>query len=269
MVAAYYPLIPYTNSGVVGYSTNSSGDSTPHYPVQYNVLIGQMDYDLAARGGPPNVLTDAHTLSPNQCADCHVPSYTIGGQNVTGHTFLCDYNSPNCQSCHAGMTTNALAAMTLNFKYSVSNSMLRVVSLMRQWSTNVAPAILATNYGPLAWEYPSINSYFSSKSTNIVGGVTKVFASGPQSSYKTSATALFPSGTNDNLQLKYVPQDIRQIRFALNVLYEDQSYGVHNPTYASNPLAWAENDLVTDSLSRPAGQPRSRPAFVGRRRNAG
>jgi len=40
-VGAYYPLIPYTNNGVVYYSTNSSGDKTPHYPVQYNVLIGQ------------------------------------------------------------------------------------------------------------------------------------------------------------------------------------------------------------------------------------
>jgi len=253
-VGAYYPLIPYTNNGVVYYSTNSSGDKTPHYPVQYNVLIGQLDYDLAARGGPANVLTDAHTLSPNQCADCHVPSYTAGGANVTGHTFVSDYNSPTCLACHAPLTTNSLAALTLSYKMSVSNSMNRVVSLLRQWGTNVAPAILATNYGPLAWEFPSINSYFSTKSTNIVGGVSKIFATGPQSSYKASTTALVPSGTNDNLQLKYVPQDIRMIRFALNVLYEDQSYGVHNPTYTSNLLAWAENDVVTDfnNVSWPA-----------------
>jgi len=248
-VGAYYTLIPYTNNGVVYYSTNSKGDSTPHYPVQYNVLVGQMDYDLAARGGPPNVLTDAHTLSPNQCADCHVPSYTLGGNNVTGHSFANDYNSPTCLACHAPLTTNQLAAMTLNFKYSVSNSMNRVVTLLRQWGTNVAPAILATNFGPLAWEFPSVNSYFSPKSTNVVGGVTKVFASGPPSAFKQSATALVPSGTNDNMQLNYVPQDIRQIRFALNVLYEDQSYGVHNPTYVTNTLAWAENDLVNDFIT--------------------
>jgi PKD repeat protein len=209
-----------------------------------------LDYDLAARGGPANVLTDAHTLSPNQCADCHVPSYTSGGANVTGHKFICDYNSPGClaSACHANYTNNAagFAAHTLSYKMSVSNSMSRVVSLLRQWGTNVAPAILATNYGPLAWEFPSINSYFSTKSTNIVGGVSKIFTTGPQSSFKASATALVPSGTNDNLQLNYVPQDIRMIRFALNVLYEDQSYGVHNPTYTSNLLAWAENDVLTD-----------------------
>jgi predicted CXXCH cytochrome family protein len=247
-VGAYYPLIPYTNNGTVYYSSNSSGDKTPHYPVQYNVLIGQLDYDLAARGGPANVLTDAHTLSPNQCADCHVPSYTVGSQPVTGHKFVCDYNSPTCLACHAPLTTNSLAAMTLNFKVSVSNSMSRVVTLLRQWGTNVAPAILATNYGPLAWEFPSVNSYFSPKSTNIVGGVTKVFSTGPSSAYKATLGA-YPSGTNDNLQLNYVPQDIRQIRFALNVLYEDQSYGVHNPTYTSNLLTWAENDLVNDFIT--------------------
>ena len=66
----------------------------PHYPVQYNVLIGQLNDDLAARGGPANVLTDPHTLAPNQCADCHVPNYAVNaGTNVTGHSFVSDYNS--------------------------------------------------------------------------------------------------------------------------------------------------------------------------------
>ncbi|MEI6078428.1 MAG: PKD domain-containing protein [Verrucomicrobiota bacterium] len=247
-LGAYYPLIPYTNNGTVYYTTNSSGDSKPHYAVQYNVLIGQLDYDLAARGGPPNVLTDAHTLAPNQCADCHVPSYAVNaGTNVTGHSFVCDYNSPACQSCHASYTNNpaGLAAHTLIYKMSVSNSMSRVVSLLRQWGTNVAPAILATNYGPLAWEYPSINTYFSAKTTNVLGGVSKIISAGPPSAWNKSGQ---PSGTNDNVQLKYVPQDIRQIRFALNVLYEDQSYGVHNPTYTSNLLAWAENDVITNQF---------------------
>jgi len=248
-VGSYYPLTPYaTNGGVVSYTTNSS-ESKPHYPVQYNVLIGQADFDLAARGGPPNVLTDAHTLSPNQCADCHVPApYKNGSTNVTGHTFLCDYNSPGClaSACHANYTNNAakFAADTLTYKMGVSNSMNGVVSLLRQWGTNVAPAILATNFGPLAWEYPSINSYFSVKSTNFVAGANRIFSAGPYQ--KWNGAGVQPSGTNDNLQLNYVPQDIRMIRFCLNVLYEDQSYGVHNPTYTSNLLSWAVNDLVAD-----------------------
>ena len=237
---AYYPLIAFTN-GTVQFSTNSAGDSTPHYPVQYNVLIGQLDYDLAARGGPTNVLTDAHTQSPNQCADCHVPTYVAAGTTnvVTGHKFVCDYNSPTCLQCHAPMTSNTLAADTLNFKTSVSNSMLRVVSLLQQWGTKVAPPILATNYGPLSWEFPSIG-----KLSAAVGQ----FKTGPPSAYKPALGSV-PSGTNDNLQLKYVPQDIRMIRFSLYVLYYDQSYGVHNPTYTSNLLGWAENDLITNEFA--------------------
>src|SRR5208283_3514516 len=143
-----------------------------HYPVQYNVVIGQLNDDLAARGGPPNVLNDAHTLSPNQCADCHVPNYAVNaGTNVTGHSFVCDYNSPTCLGCH-NTTSNLLAAMTLNYKISVSNSMVRVVSLLKQWGTDAAPAILRTNYGTCAWEYPSPLAYFGAKSTNIVVGVS-------------------------------------------------------------------------------------------------
>ena len=250
-VGAYYPLIPYTNNGTRYTSTNSSNDKSMHYPVQYNVLIGQLDYDLAARGGPPNVLTDAHTRSPNQCADCHVPSYPVNpgtpGTNVTGHKFVCDYNGLACQSCH-NMNSNQLAADTLNFKVSVSNSMVRVVSLLRQWGTNVAPGILATNYGPLSWEYPSISSYFSTKATNVVNGATKIFSVGPPTAYSSSVGVGYPSGTNDNVQLNYVPQDIRMIRFSLYALYWDQSYGVHNPTYTSNLLAWAENDVITNQF---------------------
>ena len=241
-VGAYYPVIPYTNNNTVYYSTNSSGDKTPHFPVQYNVLIGQLDYDLAARGGPSNVLTDAHTLSPNQCADCHVPSYTAGSTIVTGHSFVNDYNSPACLACH-NMNSNALWLDTITFKLNVSNSMQRVVSLLQQWGTNVAPPILATNYGPLAWEFPSINTAFSKKQTNVIGGVTYKFTAGPPAAY-SSTVGSAPAGTNDNLQLSTVPQDIRMVRFALNVLYEDQSYGVHNPTYTSNLLADAESRVL-------------------------
>ncbi len=241
-VAAYYPLIAYTN-GTVQYSTNSSGDGAPHYPVQYNVLIGQLDYDFAARGGPTNVLTDPHTLAPNQCIDCHVPSYAVNaGTNVTGHRFISD-NNGCLASCHSSLTATQLVTKTLNSKMAVSNSMDRVVSLLKQWGMTVAPAILRTNYGTCAWEFPSPLTYFGAKSTNVVGGVTNKFLVGPPKAYSYSLGA-FPSGTNDNLQLSTVPQDIRMARFSLYVIYEDQSYGIHNPTYVKSLLADAENRVM-------------------------
>jgi hypothetical protein len=249
-VGVYYPLIAYTNGGTVYYSSNSSGESAPHYPVQYNMLVGQLDYDLAARGGPANVLNDPHTLAPNQCIDCHVPNYAVNaGTNVTGHTFVSD-NNGCLASCHASLgSTAALATKTLNSKMTCSNSIDRVVSLLKQWGMTVAPAILRTNYGTCAWELPSPLAYFGAKSTNIVGSVTNKYLVGPPS--KWNGLGGQPSGTNDNVQLNYVPQDIRMARFSLYMIYEDQSYGVHNPTYVKSLLADAEarvmNQFVTSN----------------------
>ena len=63
---------------------------------------------------------------------------------------------------------------------------------------------------------------------------------GPPSAFKPALGSI-PSGTNDNLQLAAVPQDIRVARWSLYMLYYDQSLGVHNPTYAKSLLADAEN----------------------------
>ncbi len=229
------PLIAYTN-GTVQYTTNSSGFSVPHYPVQYNILIGQADFDYASNGVPNK--THAHTSAPDQCATCHVPKYATGAHsNNTGHSFVMDFYG--CQSsCHSSYSSAALAAKVLNQKTTQSNSMVRVVSLLNQWATNVAPDILRTNYGPLAWEFPSIGA-LSKKVTN--NGV--IYSVGPPSAYKPSLGTV-PSGTNDNLQLSTVPQDIRMARFSLYVVYEDQSLGVHNPSYVSALLADAETRVA-------------------------
>jgi len=227
----YYPLIAYTN-GTPQNSTNSAGDSSPHYPMQYNVLIGQLDYDYATNAGVASK-THAHTTAPDQCVTCHVPSYSVNAStNVTGHTFVRD-NYGCMASCHSSYSSAALDAKVLNLKVTTSNSMARVVSLLNQWGTNVAPAILRTNYGPLSWEYPSIG-----KLSAAVGQ----FKVGPPSAWNKSGSQ--PSGTNDNLQLQYVPQDIRIARFSLYAIYEDQSLGVHNPTYVSSLLADAETRVL-------------------------
>jgi hypothetical protein len=271
--------------------------------VQYNVLIGQLNDDLAARGGPANVITDPHTLAPNQCVDCHVPAkYSIGGTNVAGHKFVSDNNGCLVQ-CHSALgSTAALATKTLNSKITCSNSIDRVVSLLKQWGMTVAPDILRTNYGTCAWEYPSPLAYFGAKTTNFVvtstntasnttnyvvgstfitgwgitnmvigvkstyvsnsityasvatnmilgwtNGIALNFLTGPPT--KWNGLGGQPSGTNDNLQLAYVPQNIRIARFSLYWIYEDQSYGVHNPTYVKSLLADAENRVANQFVA--------------------
>jgi PKD repeat protein len=143
------------------------------------------------------------------------------------------------------LTPVQLATKTLNSKVAVSNSVDRVVSLLKQWgtATNVAPNILRTNYATCAWEYPSPLAYFGAKSTNAAG---KVFSVGPPKAWNGVGT---PSGTNDNVQLNYVPQDIRIARFSLYWIYEDQSYGVHNPTYVKSLLADAEARVLNQFIN--------------------
>jgi PKD domain/Cytochrome c554 and c-prime len=236
-VGAYYPLVAYTNNGTVYYTTNASGFSSPHYNPQYNILIGQLDYDYASVAGVPNVLNDPHELSPNQCADCHVPKYSTGAHSTTtGHSFVSD-NNGCLASCHSAYSNNVsgFLAKINNTKTTVTNGITRVVSLLNQWgtATNVAPNILRTNYGQLAWEYPTPGS---------LGTKSGVYQSGPPA--KWNGYNNYPTGTNDNLQLSTVPQDIRIARHSIYMIWRDQSLGVHNPTYVKALLVDAETRVA-------------------------
>ena len=106
---------------------------------------------------------------------------------------------------------------------------------MNQWGTNVAVDILRTNYAQLAWEYNSVGS---------LGTKAGKYQSGPPSAYSSSVGVGYPYGTNDNLQLSTVPQDIWIARFSLYMIWRDQSLGVHNPTYVKSLLADAENRVA-------------------------
>jgi len=244
-VGVYYPLIAYTNGGVTYYTTNASGFSQPHYAEQYTVLIGQLDYDYQTAAGVPNVYNDPHELSPNQCVDCHVPTKyaTAAHGNGTGHTFASD-NSGCLTSCHSSYNNNLTGFLIKinNTKTFVTNGIARVVSLLNQWGTNTytTPAILRTNYGWMSWEFPGVPR------SETLGTVVAPFKAGPPAAYSPAAdrTGTGPAGTNDNLQLNYIPQDIRIARFSLYSIYKDQSLGIHNPTYVKALLADAENRVA-------------------------
>jgi PKD repeat protein len=223
-VAVTTALIPYaTNAGVVSYSTNSSGyGRVQHYSPQYNILIGNVDYDYAAAGVPNK--THPHSSAPDQCVTCHVPSYKVNGTNVTGHTFALDYYG--CQtSCHSSYSSDALTAKINNLQYIESNNMVRVVSMLNQWALNKTAGTPLANYAQMAWEFTTPGMLSSPDATHKVG---------PPSAY-SSKFGPAPSGTNDNLQLQ-IPQDIRMARFDLYMAYNDQSMGVHNPTYVQSLL---------------------------------
>jgi PKD repeat protein len=212
-------LIPYTNGGTVYYTTNSSGYSrSPHYSGQYNILTGQVDYDYASVAVP--MKTHPHSSAPDQCATCHVPSYALNaGTNVTGHTFALDYNG--ClTSCHSTYTADGLTAKINNLQGIESNNMVRVTSMLNQWALTKTAGTQLTNYAQMAWEYTS---------PGPLGTTDAKHKSGPPAAYSSKFGAV-PAGTNDNLQLQ-IPLDIRLARYDLYMAYNDQSMGVHNPSY--------------------------------------
>jgi PKD repeat protein len=237
--------VTYTSGGKLNYATNSDGSPAinssgysrePHYSVQYNTLIGILDYDYFntnALGVATNRMHAHGSSTPKQCTTCHVPSYTSNGTNVTGHTFALNYY--NCQqTCHSALTSDALTAKIEDRQSITTNAITRIVSLLNQWATNVAPAILRTNYGTLAWEFTTFGALSVSNS---------LAAAGPPSAFAWKTNATLPSGTNDNLQL-VIPEDIRRARFNIYMVSHDGSLGVHNPSYVPLLLSDAENRVI-------------------------
>lgn len=246
------PLIAYkvvVSPGVTNtlYTTNSSGyGRPPHHSPQYNILVGKPDtnFYLAA-----TIHSHGSTGNANQCATCHVPIYDVNSSTkVTGHTYEVDF--ANCVQCHSGLSDEAYFEKIEDLQYQESNSIARVVSLLNQWSTNVAPGILRTNYGTLAWEYTTPGALGTPSIGSALVGPPAAF-----DSKKGSA----PAGTNDNLQL-VIPESIRKARFNLYMVLHDGSYGVHNPTFTKTMLTNAEA-LVVGELNSSASYSASFSVF--------
>jgi PKD repeat protein len=232
-VSVVTSLIAYTNGGVTMFTTNSSGyGRIIHYSPQYNILVGKGDYDYT--NFVPTA-THAHTSAEDQCTSCHVPSYAVNANtNYTGHTFNMDVNGCWNAGCHTSYTADALTNKIRNLQFIESNNMVRVASMLNQWALTKATGPL-TNYAQMAWEY-TIPGMLSSPDASHTGG--------PPSAY-SSRLGPVPSGTNDNLQLQ-IPQDIRLARYDLYLAYNDQSIGVHNPSYVQV--------LLDDAARRVSGQ---------------
>ncbi|MEI8290400.1 MAG: PKD domain-containing protein [Verrucomicrobiota bacterium] len=242
-VSNYFPVVTYVDpvTKLVNVATNADGSVCTnasgygrviHHSLQYNILIGQADKNYTVA---PSVQIHSHGGSgnPNQCATCHAPSYAVSATtNVTGHTFELAINKdPVCMGCHPGLTDAAFEAKIEDLQYQETNNITRVVGLLNQWATTLAPAILRTNYGALAWEYttPGVLG-------NPSGIATLV---GPPAAFVWKTNQMLPVLTNDNLQM-LIPASIRKARFNLYSVLHDGSLGVHNPTYTKTLLTNAE-----------------------------
>jgi PKD repeat protein len=161
---------------------------------------------------------------------------------VTGHTYEVDFQ--NCVQCHSGLTDEAFFGKIEDLQYQESNSIARVVSLLNQWATTpgLAPDILRTNYGLMAWEYTTPGE---------LGNPTGASVGGPPSAFNPKLTGGVPTGTNDNMQL-VIPDAIRKARFNIYMVAHDGSYGVHNPTFTKTMLTNAEALVIGQMTAAPS-----------------
>ena len=187
----------------------------PHHSPQYNILIGAGGVETTA---PPQ---SKHRENPTQCAGCHVyehspQSSTPQDPVVTGHSFVPDETS--CLQCH---TATDVAAKKDTLQTEIQQSIDSVKGLLNTWGSTRAVDALRTKYGGLSWEY------------STPGGLSNPTG---------DATVKGPTTTEQAL----VPDNIKQARFNLYLVYHDQSKGVHNAAYARYLLAVAQDKVNTE-----------------------
>jgi len=199
----------------------------PHHSPQYNLLIGQGGYDL----GNSSIATHGLKIQ-QQCVQCHTHTHEADPVSSTnpayvGHTFEIRFEGCAATNlavaCHAAPTD---AAAQLGYtRAGIARLEGEVKSLLDQWATNQAPAVLRAKYGTLAWEY------------NDPGQLSNP-AGDP--AFKGPTTAEQAS----------VPEGIKQARFNLYLVEHDASGGAHNARYARRLLTIAR-DTAKAELSKP------------------
>jgi predicted CXXCH cytochrome family protein len=193
---------------------------SPHYSPQYNILVG-------SGGVEPDVppFQSEHRDTPKQCADCHThrhdtPDPSPANPVYTGHNF--QVNLQVCSQCH---DADALDALWNNgIRQFVARETEQLVADLNQWGATKAPSSLRTKYGRLAWEY------------NVPGHLSN-----------PNDIPTLRGPTTQEQQL--VPDNIKQARFNLYLVYQDQSQGIHNPGYVHSLLKVAA-DKVKAELSQ-------------------
>jgi Cytochrome c554 and c-prime len=195
----------------------------PHYSPQYNMLIGTTGVINTNNPSAPHFNPASHALFiTNQCVGCHMqttPAPSLAAAGTAGHTFVvATYDF--CAGCHGSALT---ASNLVIFVNSIITNQIQVAqSLLVQWATNKAPAILGTAaFGTNAWAYSSYTP-----PDNLAGG----------------------PGPTAALQAR-IPTNILIARFNLYLVNQDGSMGVHNALYAQSLLNLATN-LVGIELSK-------------------
>jgi len=173
----------------------------PHYSPQYNMLNGIIGVtgDVAK---PPQSF---HMDLEKQCAQCHTHGHEAENlseatPNYTGHEFKARMDS--CMPCHDDVGAFVITeAVQENTKKQIKE----VKALLDQWALTKSHETLR-RYGVLAWEYTTRGHV----SDGAPEGLTP------------------PTTAHQAL----IPDEIKQARFNVYMVYQDGSYGVHNGNYS-------------------------------------
>ncbi len=221
-----------------GLTTNVTGFShAPHLSPQYNMLIGILQPDYLNTTNGKTVWTNGvlnngigiyatHSgvvarspYNTNQCATCHVPSYTGPNGIVTGHTFQIDPNGCALGGCHNSTSHGTPGAPDyVDYALENSNLVVSVADLLNTWATNTGPALFTNynNYLQNSWEYTSPGSLASSNKKG-------------------------PSASDQML----LPSVIQQARFDIYMVDSDGTFGAHNPTFIPLLIKDAETKVLS------------------------
>ena len=186
----------------------------PHHSVQYNIMLGTAGVLNPGNPDAPHFSPGTHALGvTNQCVGCHMQTAPAPGPSqaaMAGHGFEVDTYGV-CVGCHGSFAGTNLINFAKDITYTNGlYTVPKVQSLLVQWATNKAPAILGTAaYGTNAWAYSNYTP-------------PDPLAGGP--------------GPTAALQA-LIPTNILIARFNLYLVQNDGSFGTHNIFYVVNLLS--------------------------------
>lgn len=200
-------------------------NSSTHVSHQYSMNSATIGITTDTNTVPRPVLgtgSSQHGINTKgaSCTLCHVP-----------HEFHVETNGCYLSGCHDINVDSNMTEVIETAQASISNAILNVRDLLNAWSlsTNCPSSITNTHltgYSParwtIKWEYQS------------VGDLGKWGVPAAQTNTGTSSA-----------QQSVIPLAIREARYNLYLVRNDESMGVHNPDWARYLIAVASNKVAT------------------------
>lgn len=217
---------PTTASSSSGLIPTPPAYSTPHSPCQTDVLMGHNAYFMGDSGGNTSKYKSPHATIIDTCVNCHMaqtkPPQEFSDYENTNHVFRASLEI--CGTCHG---------VSMGLGEKLQGDTLALMDLVRE---QVQGYVISKVTGTI-----TINSVTGTV-TAITGGtnskgdptpaaynVTLNVGGTPTSFTNVAIGTLLPLTANSDLTLA-------KIIWNWTLIYNDESYGVHNPGFTRDVL---------------------------------